>query len=155
MPIKLSQVLNNRSYADVLYKFTKANFSSENFEFLYAVRQLNPAKGPVLYHVIPSDKTTVQQKAQYIYERFIAPTQSLTSRRVQININSSTKKQLDQTAQSGNWTVNSFDTAYTEIFNMMVLDTWRKFAKSKEVNDSNALRGYIGQFTDEHGMKIQ
>jgi hypothetical protein len=154
MPLKLSQVLNHRPYADVLYKFTKTNFSNENFEFLYAVRQLNSAKGTALYHVIPSDKTTVQQKAQYIYERFIAPPQSMTSRRVQVNINSHTKQQLDQTAKSGNWATTSFDTAYTEIFNMMVLDTWRKFAKSKEVNDSNALRGYVGQFTDENGMKI-
>ena len=154
MPIKLSEVLNNRSYADVLYKFTKANFSSENFEFLYAVRQLNPSKGTTLYNLIPLDKTTVQQKAQYIYERFIAPPSSLTSRRVQININHHTKQQLDQTAASGNWTVNSFDTAYTEVFNMILLDTWHKFAKSKEVNDSNALRGYIGQFTDENGTKI-
>jgi hypothetical protein len=156
MPAKLGlpmdTVLNDQRKAQHLYRFAKQQLCGENIDFIYACRQLNPTLGTAVFKPIPL--STVAQgpaaAAQYVYDRFIVAAGNHPGR-VQVNLNASTKRAVDQHSTQGTLGAGSFNGAYQDVVGLVRNDTWQKFAlpQSHQVAgarpywDNNDLRGYI------------
>jgi hypothetical protein len=119
--LEVKDILKNKVLADALYKFTKGEFSAENYEFATLT------KAPMFASAsAPDDAKSIAMKKK-LYETYVK-----TSAPKQINIKASTLTELTQLADAGTFHLMNFSAAQTEIVKMMSKDTVARFVRSKE-----------------------
>jgi hypothetical protein len=67
----LEDVLSSQWAFLKFWRYTRTDFGKENVEFLVLVRAMNPVLGPAPYNLFPAGKITLEDRANYVYERCI------------------------------------------------------------------------------------
>jgi hypothetical protein len=124
-PEEVKKILDDPARSRALYQFLRTEFSQENWRFLMAVRQLDPARyGPVTDPVIPPT-VAFRDSADWIYDTFI-PQGSPE----QVNISHFYLTALTQCRTAGLLLADDFNDAYVEVQAIVSRDGLSRFLKT-------------------------